>query len=534
MMKNLSLNKKPTFLWVCLLIILAFSCKKDKQQPEDPDTLPAVTSMEYFSYDGKIYTDGPRFYNRFILNDLGVPNSVIQINGHNFIQDYKDSKVLFNNISAVALWGDSTQIVVMIPDNVPPGPVTLTINTNGKSLIHPTKFTVAVPKPQISGLSVESGMAGSKVIIYGSDFSTTRANNKVTVNGINATVDSAALSAIYITVPASSGTGKVSLTTHGVTLTSKNDFSTMSSIFNIIDPGTTGFGLQNLALDAAGNIYGTIDNTVYKISAGGTTAVFATIPRSADAVPYIGGCAVDASGNVYISSPYTAVPSRLSVLINGPSKIYKITPTGTLSVFAGKDYPGYADGLGSDAMFKGPRHLQCDASGNLYVNDQSSIRKITPNGTVSTLVDNVSPAAMAFEATTGSLYIIETLGGGYGAMVSARIRKITSGGAISIPTINPLPGATAGGLFPDLLPYDPFYQSTMHMVVDASGDLLVATGTTLYTIKNSVITNTYLNPTYGRIIALAIDPTGKVYLTLPKIANKQDHNDKFVIYKVTP
>lgn len=79
--------------------------------------------------------------------------------------------------------------------------------------------------------------------------------------------------------------------------------------------------------------------------------------RSADAVPYIAGCAVDASGNVNVATSYTKVPTRASVVINGPAKVYKVTPAGTLSVLAGKDYPGYADGQGTDAMFVSPGQL---------------------------------------------------------------------------------------------------------------------------------------------------------------------------------
>ena len=529
-MVNVIILKKPTLILVCLSVLFTFGCKKDKKQFEDPKTLPVVTTMQYYMYDGKIYTDGPHYYNQFILNNLGVPNSVILINGHNFSQDFKESKVLFNDISVTAMAGDSTRIIVMIPDNVTSGPVTLTINTNGKTIVHPTKFTIETPNPQISGVSIESGMVGAKVIIYGSDFSTILANNKVTVNGVSAPVDSASISAVYITVPATSGTGKLILTTHGVALTYKNDFKTISSTFTILNPGTTGFGLQNLALDAAGNIYGTIDNTVYKISPNGISTVLAKIPASADAVPYIAGCAVDPSGNVFISSPYVRVPSRLSIIINGPAKIYKITPDGTLSVFAGKDYTGQADGQGTNAQFWGPKNLVFDASGNLYVNDQTSIRKITPDGLVSTFANITSVMAMAIDARTGNLYVTEPSGGDNMGF-SARIRKITPGGMMSTPFINPMQGALQGGLFPDI---KQFYQSAVHMVVDASGDLFVAVGTNLYKIENSVITNTYLNPTSGRIIALMLDSAGKIYLTLPEIADKQSSSDKFLIYKVTP
>jgi hypothetical protein len=49
---------------------------------------------------------------------------------------------------------------------------------------------------------------------------------------------------------------------------------------------------------------------------------------------------------------------------------------------------GFDDGVGINARFNRPTGMTQDASGNLYVTDtgNSTIRKITPDGTVSTLV----------------------------------------------------------------------------------------------------------------------------------------------------
>ena len=77
--------------------------------------------------------------------------------------------------------------------------------------------------------------------------------------------------------------------------------------------------------------------------------------------------ATDAFGNVYVC---------------------KLTPAGTLTPLAGTaGLIGSADGQGTAALFNGPNGLGVDGAGNVYVADSgnSTIRKITPSGMVSTL-----------------------------------------------------------------------------------------------------------------------------------------------------
>ena len=74
-------------------------------------------------------------------------------------------------------------------------------------------------------------------------------------------------------------------------------------------------------------------------------------------------------------------------------KIYKVTSGGVVSLFAGGDVSGYVDANGSNARFSFPAtgdyggEMVADSNGNLYVADtlNNRIRKITPNGDVSTL-----------------------------------------------------------------------------------------------------------------------------------------------------
>jgi len=75
--------------------------------------------------------------------------------------------------------------------------------------------------------------------------------------------------------------------------------------------------------------------------------------------------------------------------VNTPA-IYKLNETNGIQLFAGSETEsGYQDGKGKDARFGKPlddgiRNMLIDGNDNLYVAEKTKIRKITPDGTVST------------------------------------------------------------------------------------------------------------------------------------------------------
>jgi hypothetical protein len=75
--------------------------------------------------------------------------------------------------------------------------------------------------------------------------------------------------------------------------------------------------------------------------------------------------------------------------------VRKVLPNGTVSTLAGKaGYVGAVDGPGALARFNRPSGVAVDSSGNVYVCDRGNhcIRKISPNGEVTTFAGSGSPA----------------------------------------------------------------------------------------------------------------------------------------------
>jgi sugar lactone lactonase YvrE len=181
------------------------------------------------------------------------------------------------------------------------------------------------------------------------------------------------------------------------------------------------------------------------------------------------GVAVDANGNVYVADA-------------GNNRIRKITPQGDVSTFAGSGGRGSADGDTTTAMFNQPGALAFDAGGNLYVADRGNnlIRKVTPNGVVSTFAGSGAPgavngkgAAASFNSPAG--ITVDANGNVYvGDSNNNLIRKITPDGTVSTYAGTGVAGKANGS------PKTATFNSPQGVAIDTFGRLFIAdTGNSL-------------------------------------------------------
>jgi hypothetical protein len=163
--------------------------------------------------------------------------------------------------------------------------------------------------------------------------------------------------------------------------------NTTGGFTNGIGAAASFSSMQGIAIDAAGNLYvaDSGNQVIRKVTPDGVVSTFAgsgvtgSVNGPASLASFKGpnGVAVDAAGNVYVGD-------------FGNNMIRKITPGGLVSTLAGNGAIGYDNGAGASATFTSINRIAADGIGNVYVSDFKMIRKISPDGTVSTLAGNPS------------------------------------------------------------------------------------------------------------------------------------------------
>lgn len=228
-------------------------------------------------------------------------------------------------------------------------------------------------------------------------------------------------------------------------------------------------GTYGVATDAAGNIYvgDRYNNKIRKITPNGIVSTFA-----GSTLGYADGTGVEAQF-FYPRGVATDATGNVYVADSGNDRIRKITPEGVVSTLAGST-SGYADGIGAAAQFNDPGGVATDALGNVYVADQynNKIRKITPSGEVSTLAGSDLGFADGIGAAAKFYYpngvAIDATGNIYvGDTNNHMIRKITPLGEVST-----LAGSTQG--FADGIGTSAQFNTPVRLATDAEGNVYVA------------------------------------------------------------
>lgn len=388
----------------------------------------------------------------------GGKNTKVTIVGVGFEELVAGNLVDFNGTSATVLEATKEKLIVLAPDGVKTGP--LSVNINGQKITGPT-FTVVAP-PSIQVVTPLSGPKGAEMTISGLLFSKVPDENKVFINGVAVAVQSANENELKLVIPGGTGSGPIRVVVNdqstdgpqfkdqtlgissvspdnglaGTTVTIKGSgFSTNAASNKVYFNGvlaTVKIATENsLVLDAPQGL----STGDLKVVVGGEEALapqpfrragimtLAGGPNSEIFGRFMAGIAVDNSGNVYVTDRMNKV-------------VKKITPAGVVSVLQSN---------GADITFDIPFGIVIDKQNNIYVSDigLNRIRKITPSGQVTTHATGFSPGLMALD-DAGNLYV--NVNGIYAGM-----QKVNIAGGFS---------KIAGPFWPSARP-----------IVDAAGNL---------------------------------------------------------------
>lgn len=234
------------------------------------------------------------------------------------------------------------------------------------------------------------------------------------------------------------------------------------------------------------------------------------------------GITMDANDNLYVCD-------------TDNNMIRKVSVKGVVSTFAGATTSGTQNGTGIAARFNSPRGIVRDnTSGNLYVADANNhcIRKITPTGSVSTFAGTPTvagntngtanakfnlPSGITIDGA-GNLYVSD--------MGNNLIRKISPQGAVTT-----LAGGSQGILN---------FNQPQGITIDASGNLYVAdAGNNMIkkvdpqgniSVIAGAITPGYVDSTsnsarFNRPVGISVTSSGTLFVT-------DEHN--YAIRKITP
>jgi hypothetical protein len=212
---------------------------------------------------------------------------------------------------------------------------------------------------------------------------------------------------------ASATDGRLFMTTYGLNIFEVSPAGTARKMAALEDPGggrgaAIAYG-NGIAVDAAGNVIVTSHLGARRIAPSGSYTMLDGVASTTAGIgsnTFIAerrGVAVDAAGTVYLAAI--------------DKTIVRIDAAGTKTVVAGTPYlSGTSDGSGAEARFTNVIALAVDGQGNLYVADSGPtfdnngastynalIRKITPVGVVTTIAGTPGTNVLKTGALPGSL-----------------------------------------------------------------------------------------------------------------------------------
>jgi len=308
---------------------------------------------------------------------------------------------------------------------------------------------------------------------------------------------------------------------------------------------------SDVAVDRSGNLY-IADNgnaRIRMVSPDGTITTMAgsggipcyspNCPPPGDGGPaksaslsWPWGVALDGAGNLLIADP-------------GAQRVRKVTPGGIIQTVAGNGTFGHAgdNGLATGAQLRAPARVAVDGAGNLFVAEDLYLRKIAPDGTISTVAGNgtYNFSGDGGQATSAGLDTFDEggcdgPGGGmtidgagdllFADTTHSRVREIAPDGTISTVAgggslVYPANGDGGPAVNATMYPFEVAYdQAGNLLVVDAAGPRVrkISPGGTITSIAGSGVYG-YSGDggaanaaAFSELTGIAVDGSGNIYV----------------------
>lgn len=300
-------------------------------------------------------------------------------------------------------------------------------------------YKASLKETLITSIFPAAGTGKMVITINGRNFSPNRTENEIKFNGIDAIVLDASSSKLQVVVPEGGESGNITLRIKGQEIPGPK-FTYLAAEANYIVStiaGSTTFGFvdgngvearfrnpDGVMIDRQGNIIIT-DRTNHSIRKMTPLGVVTTIAGTGQT-----GFA-DGKPGMFKTPWQSALDNAGNIIVveKDGARIRKVSPDGVVSTVAGTGVTGFADGPAASARFNNALDAEVDAAGNIYVVDRDNrrIRKISPDGIVSTLAGNgttavlKNPLSIAIDARN-NIIIVD----------GNNIKKITQAGEITV------------------------------------------------------------------------------------------------------
>lgn len=244
----------------------------------------------------------------------------------------------------------------------------------------------------INSFSPATGPIGTEILIKGSNFSSDTSQVKISINGVPLRIVGVNGNEVMAVVTEKTGTGPIVVTIDKTSGTSSDLFNYLFSytVSTLAGSGNAGYS-DGQGVSASFNFNGVR-----------------------------GQLSVDKNLNVYVAD-------------GGNQRIRMIAVDGTVTTIAGSGINGYADGNANSAQFNNPCGTTVDNNGNVYVSERNgrNIRKITPDGTVSTYAHSDGNGgneltSVVINNTTGTIYWSDFYGNGIYQLKNGSVQQAIS------------------------------------------------------------------------------------------------------------